>query len=232
MKIKLSTLIVALITLIITISTSYSHTDHYKNFKKIEMDIYKDGKIIGFSNYEFSSKSDELFVKNATEFKVKILGVKVFSVFSNSEELYKNGNLIYFKSNTVQNNKKKYVDLKYHKDTNEFLIDGSSYKGKAKKNNIIGNWWNHDILEAKSQISPLSGSIKKQKVIFIGKELIKIYEKEYNTEHYRLLSDENISEDRKLDFDIWYSKEKKIIVKISYKKFGNWEYKLKNIKLY
>ncbi len=232
MKIKLSTLIVALITLIITISTSYSHTDHYKNFKKIEMDVYKDGKIIGFSNYEFSSKSDELFVKNATEFKVKILGVKVFSVFSNSEELYKNGNLIYFKSNTVQNNKKKYVDLKYHKDTNEFLIDGSSYKGKAKKNNIIGNWWNHDILEAKSQISPLSGSIKKQKVIFIGKELIKIYEKEYNTEHYRLLSDENISEDRKLDFDIWYSKEKKIIVKISYKKFGNWEYKLKNIKLY
>ena len=230
MKIKLSTLIVALITLIITISTSYSHTDHYKNFKKIEMDVYKDGKIIGFSNYEFSSKSDELFVKNATEFKVKILGVKVFSVFSNSEELYKNGNLIYFKSNTVQNNKKKYVDLKYHKDTNEFLIDGSSYKGKAKKNNIIGNWWNHDILEAKSQISPLSGSIKKQKVIFIGKELIKVYEKEYNTEHYRLLSDENISEDRKLDFDIWYSKEKKIIVKISYQKFGNWEYRLKSIK--
>ena len=120
MKLKLYSLILGLTTLIVAISTSYSHTDHYKNFKKIEMDIYKDGKIIGFSNYEFSSKSDELFVKNATEFKVKILGVKVFSVFSNSEELYKNGNLIYFKSNTVQNNKKKYVDLKYHKDTNEF----------------------------------------------------------------------------------------------------------------
>ena len=230
MKLKLYSLILGLTTLIVAISTSYSHTDHYKNFKKIEMDIYKDGKIIGFSNYEFSSNSNKLFVKNITEFKVKVLGVKVFSVFSNSEEQYKNGNLIYFKSNTIQNNKKKYVNLKYEENNNEFLIDGSSYKGRAQKNTIIGNWWNHDILEAKNQISPLSGSIKKQKVIFIGKELIKVYEKEYNTEHYRLLSDENISEDRKLDFNIWYSKEKKIIVKISYQKFGNWEYRLKSIK--
>tara|TARA_B100000029_G_scaffold219181_1_gene216912 strand:+ start:462 stop:1160 length:699 start_codon:yes stop_codon:yes gene_type:complete len=232
MKIKFSSFILGLTALIITISTSYSHTDHYKNFKKLEMDVYKDGEIIGFSNYEFSSKSNELFVKNITEFKVKVLGVKVFSVLSQSEELYKNGSLIYFKSRTIQNNKKKYVDLKYLEDTNEFLIDGSSYKGRADKKTIIGNWWNHDILKAKSQISPISGSIKKQKVKFIGKEIIKLNEKEHKTEHYKLLSNENISEDRKLDFDIWYSKDKNIILKISYKKFGDWEYRLKNIKLY
>ena len=230
MKIKLFSLIVGLTILIITISSSYSNTDNYKNLKKIEMDVYKDGKIIGFSNYEFTSKSDELLVKNITEFKVKLLGVEVFSILSQSEELYKNDNLVYFKSNTIQNKKKKFVDLKYLEDTNEFLINGSSYKGKAKKNNVIGNWWNYSILEAKSQISPLSGSIKKQKVSFIGKELIKINDKEYYAEHYKLLSDENISEDRKLDFDIWYSKDKNTIVKVSYKKFGEWEYILKNIK--
>ena len=230
MKIKLFSLIAGSIILIITISSSHSHTDHYKNLKKIEMDVYKDGKIIGFSNYEFISKFDELLVKNITKFKVKLLGVEVFSISSQSEELYKNGNLIYFKSSTIQNKKKKFVDLKYLENTNEFLINGSSYKGKAKKNNVIGNWWNHDILEAKSQISPLSGSIKKQKVSFIGKELIKINDKEYHTEHYKLLSDESISEDRKLDFDIWYNKDKNIIIKISYKKFGDWEYRLKNIK--
>ena len=126
MKIKLFSFIVGLIILIITISTSYSHTDHYKNFKKIEMDVYKDGKIIGFSNYEFSSKSDELLVKNITEFKVNLLGLEVFSILSQSEELYKDGNLIYFKSNTIQNKKKKFVDLKYLEDTNEFLINGTN----------------------------------------------------------------------------------------------------------
>ena len=113
MKIKLFSLIAGLIILIITISSSYSHTDHYKNLKKIEMDVYKDGKIIGFSNYEFISKFDELLVKNITKFKVKLLGVEVFSISSQSEERYKNGNLMYFKSSTVQNKKKKF----------EFIID-------------------------------------------------------------------------------------------------------------
>ena len=230
MKLKLSNLILVSIIFIITISTSYSLTSNFKNFEKIEMDVYKDGNLIGFSNYEFLSKSNELSIKNITEFKVKLLGVEVFSVLSQSEELYENGKLIHFKSNTTQNKKKKYVQLKYLRASDEFLIDGSSYKGKAEKHNVIGNWWNPDILKAKSQISPLSGSIKKQKVLFIGKEIIRINHKEYNTEHYKLLSDESISKDRKLDFDIWYSRDKNIIIKISYKKFGNWEYRLKNIK--
>ena len=108
MKLKLSSLIIVSIILIITISTSYSLDNNYKNFKKIELDVYRDGKIIGFSNYEFLSKSNELLVKNITEFKVKLLGVEVFSVLSKSEELYKNGQLIHFKSNTTQNKKKKY----------------------------------------------------------------------------------------------------------------------------
>ena len=64
----------------------------------------------------------------------------------------------------MQNDKKKFVDLKYEKNKNNFLIHGSSYKGSASLNNVIGNWWNHKILESDSQISPLSGSIKKQTV--------------------------------------------------------------------
>ena len=56
MKIKLFSLIVGLTIFIITISVSYSHSEHYKNFNKIEMDVYRNGKIIGFSNYEFKYK--------------------------------------------------------------------------------------------------------------------------------------------------------------------------------
>ena len=33
-------------------------------------------------------------------------------------------------------------------------------KEKAEISSIVGNWWNHDILEADTQISPLSGVLK------------------------------------------------------------------------
>ena len=78
--------------------------------------------------------------------------------------------LISYNSRTLQNDKKKFVDLTYNKNTKKFDIKGSSFNGEALTNNVIGNWWNHKILQADSQISPISGSIKEQVVTFIGKE--------------------------------------------------------------
>ena len=57
---------------------------------------------------------------------------------------------------------------------NEFVIDGSSYKGKAPLDYIIGTWWNHNIVEANAQISAVSGRIIRQNVTFIGNETIKL----------------------------------------------------------
>ena len=41
-----------------------SHTGHYKNINKIEMEILKDGKVIGYCNYEFFHKDKSLEVQN------------------------------------------------------------------------------------------------------------------------------------------------------------------------
>ena len=91
-------------------------------------------------------------------------------------EKYKNDQLIFYNSTTFQNDKEKYVKLKYDKFNKIFVIDGSSFKGKVSKDAILGNWWNHKILEAEKQISPISGSIKEQEVTYIGKENVNIYD--------------------------------------------------------
>ena len=104
------------------------------------------------------------------------------------------------------------------------------YKGEANKENIIGHWWNHRILQTETQISPLSGSVKKQNIEFLGKKKIKLYNKEYNVEHFRLFSaDPNLPDDKKLNFEIWYDKKKALIIKVAYKRMGLWEYRLKKI---
>jgi len=229
MKIKLFNLIVGLTIFIITISVSYSHSEHYKNFNKIEMDVYRNGKIIGFSNYEFKYKKNILEVMNNTEFEVKVLGVILFSIKSMSKEKYVNNQLVQFNSSTLQNDKNKFVNLTFDKNLENFKVVGSSYKGVADKNNIIGNWWNHEILKSNTQISPLSGSIKEQKVTFISKEVINIGNEDIEVKHFKLVStDKNLEEDKKLNFDIWYSEEKNIIFKVEYNRLGKWEYIVKN----
>tara|TARA_B100000700_G_scaffold224397_1_gene247412 strand:+ start:30 stop:710 length:681 start_codon:yes stop_codon:yes gene_type:complete len=210
-------------------SKAFSHTSHYKGLKKIEMDVLRNGEVIGYSNYFFESNEKKMTVKNYTKFKVELLGITVFSILSESIEKYENDKLVFFKSNTFQNDKEKYVNLNYNTSSKKFIIDGSSFKGEASLDCIIGNWWNHKIFKATKQISPLSGSIKEQVVTFVGEEKININNKEYLTEHFKLKSkDENLPDDKKLNFDIWYNPKTNLIIKVAYSKMGNWEYRLKN----
>ena len=210
-------------------SQAQSHTAHYKNITKIEMEIFRNGKAIGYSNYFFEHENDTMTIKNYTQFKVKLLNIAIFSILSETIEKYENNKLIFFKSNTLQNGKEKFVNLKYDKKSNKFIINGSSFKGEADVDNVIGNWWNQKILTANSQISPLSGSIKKQKVSLLKKEMIELYGKSYEVLHFKLKSkNENLSKEKKLNFDIWLDPRKGLIVKIAYERMGKWEYRLKN----
>ena len=209
---------------------AHAHTDHYKNIKSIEMEIFKDNKYIGFSNFFFNKTQKKFEVTNITNFEVKLMGITVFSVISEGLEIYENDQLIYFKSDTVQNDKKKFVEVFFDEENRNFKINGSSYKGTGNLENIIGNWWNHRLLQSDTQISPLSGSIKKQSVEFLKKEKIRLYENEINVEKFRLKStDENLPKDKRLDFEIWYDKKRAMIVKIRYKRLGTWEYSLKKV---
>ena len=76
----------------------------------------------------------------------------------------------------------------------------------------------------------MSGSVKEQEVIFISKETLKIGNKSFEVDHFKLKStDEELEEDKKLDFDIWLDSKKNIIIKVEYNRLGKWQYILKNV---
>ena len=202
---------------------------HYNKFNKIEMEILRDGEVIGYNYYFFKKDSDNTTVPNQLKFNVKLLGATIFEVESYGEEKYINDKLISFNSKTLQNNKEKFVNLKLNEQKNKFEIKGSSYSGEASIDNVIGNWWSHKILQTNSQISPISGSIKEQVVTFIRKEKIELYGKTHEVEHFKLTSkDMSIPKDKRLNFEIWFDKKSALILKVSYSRMGNWEYRVKN----
>jgi hypothetical protein len=201
---------------------------HYNKFNKIEMEILRDGEVIGYNYYFFKKDSDNTTVTNQLKFSVKLFGATIFEVESFGEEKYIKDKLISFNSKTHQNKKDKFVQLKLNDEENEYDIKGSSYTGSASLENVIGNWWSHKILQANSQISPISGSIKEQVVTFIGKEKIELYGKMYEVEHFKLTSkDMTLPKDKRLNFDIWFDKKNALILKVAYSRMGNWEYKVK-----
>ena len=215
---------------LLTSLNSNAHIAHYSNYNKIEMEILREGEVIGYNYYFFKKNGNETLVTNQIKFTVKLLGATIFEIEGYGEEKYIDGKLISFNSKTLQNDKEKFVKLELNQKTNKFDILGSSYNGEANSDNIVGNWWSHDILTTNSQISPISGSVKEQVVTFIGKEKINLYGKTYDTEHFKLNSkDLSLPKDKRLDFEIWYDKKNNIIRKVTYSRMGNWEYRVKNI---
>ena len=207
---------------------SNAHMAHSNTFNKIEMEILRDGEVIGYNYYFFKKDLDNTTVTNQLKFTVKLLGATIFEVESYGEEKYNKDKLISFNSKTKQNKKDKYVQLEFNEEKNNYDINGSSFKGSASIDNVIGNWWSHKILQTNSQISPISGSIKEQVVTFIGKEKIELYGKTHEVEHFKLTSkDMSIPKDKRLNFDIWFDKENALILKVAYSRMGNWEYRVK-----
>ena len=221
---------ILILIIVLLSSNAFAHIDHYKKYNKIEMEIFRDGELIGYNYYIFSRKGDKTTVTNQIKFSVKLLGATIFKVESYGIEKYIKDQLISYESKTLQNDKEKFVNLVFDETKDKFNIRGSSYSGEASTNNVVGNWWSHKILQTDSQISPISGSIKKQVVTFIAKEKIDLYGKIYEVDHFKLRSkDMNLPKNKRLDFDIWYDQESSMIIKVTYSRMGNWEYRLKKI---
>ena len=205
-----------------------AHVQHYENLNRIEFDIYRNNKHIGKHVFSFEIVDGNLAVKSEINFEIKKLGVSLYKYHVKGKEIYKDGKLVKFNSKTDQNGKLKYVNLTLEND--EFLIDGSSYKGQAPQEYLLGTWWNHSITKAKAQISAVSGRIIKQKVTFLGKETINLGGKKYNTLHFNFSStDKKLNKDKRLNTHVWYDEKTLYWVKASFKKKGKCEYKLISI---
>ena len=208
---------------------SYSHVNHYDKLKMIEMDVLRNGKKIGYNKYSFRNQNNLLIVNNEINFAAKLMGINLLVVNGSSTETYKNGKLIKFNSDTIQNKKKKYNKLILDENKKTFKINGSSFEGTLPSTALVGNWWNHSILQSEMIISPLSGSLKFQEVYFLSKETLKIKNDNYITSKFKIIMKKNIDDKKKEEFNIWLDDKSKIILKVSYSKFGDWEYIVTNV---
>ena len=205
-----------------------AHLEHYKDIKILEYELFRNGKSIGYHKYEFENGNDILNVNSVIEFKISKLGIDLYSYYGTTEEIYKKNQLLKFSSKTNQNKKLKNTEIIFNNKKNKLIISGSENQLNSPKEYPVGTWWNHEIIQAKAQISGVSGRIIDQEVIFLGKEKIQLYGKEYDALRFNFKSsDKKLPEKKKLNIDIWYEEENNLWLKASFQKTGKWEYRLK-----
>ena len=210
---------------------TFSHVGHYAKFNYLEYELFRNNTPIGYHKFDFKREGQKLIIDSEIKFKITKLGIDLYHYYAAGQERYNDGVFSGFSSKTNQNKKEKYVNISIDKMDKNLVIDGSSYKGKADKDFIIGTWWNHEIVQKKAQISAVSGRIIEQKVEFLGKEDVTFGDKTYKTLKFNFSStDPSLSKDKKLNIDIWYEEDTYLWVKAAFDKTGFWEYRLKEIR--
>ncbi len=207
---------------------TFSHVDHYAKLNYLEYELFRNNTPIGYHKFDFKREGQNLIIDSEIRFNITKLGINLYQYYATGQEEYTNGVFSGFSSETNQNKKEKYVNISIDTTDKNLIIDGSSYKGKADKDFIIGTWWNHEIVQKKAQISAVSGRIIEQKVEFLGKEDVTFGDKTYKTLKFNFSStDPSLSKDKKLNIDIWYEEDTYLWVKAAFDKTGFWEYRLK-----
>ena len=207
---------------------TFSHVGHYAKFNYLEYELFRNNTSIGYHKFDFKRDGKNLIIDSEIKFKITKLGIDLYQYYAAGQEKYIDGVFSGFSSETNQNKKEKYVNISIDTADKNLVIDGSSYKGKADKDFIIGTWWNHEIVQKKAQISAVSGRIIEQKVEFLGKEDVTLGDKTYKTLRFNFSStDPSLSKDKKLNIDIWYEEDTYLWVKAAFDKTGFWEYRLK-----
>ena len=114
--------IIVILLLLLYQTNTIAHIGHYIKYNKIEMEIFRNGELIGYNHYFFNRNGLETIVTNQIKFVVKLLGATVFKVESYSEEKYLEDQLISYNSKTLQNDKKKFVNLTFNKKNKKLFI--------------------------------------------------------------------------------------------------------------
>ena len=211
--------ILSIAILLLLSFNSFAHVDHYAKYNYLEYELFRNNQSIGYHKYNFNRDGDKLSIDSEVNFKISKLGVVLYNYFAKSNENYEKGIFKSYTSKTKQNKKNRYVNIEVDPSEDALIIDGSSYKGKADKDFIVGTWWNHEIIQAKAQISGISGRSIEQTVTFISKEEIKIGDKVYKTLHFNFKSsDETLPDSKKLNTDIWYEENTYLWVKAAFDK--------------
>ena len=80
-----------------------AHVDHYSKYSYLEYELFRNNKLIGYHVYKFQRNGQNLSIDNEVSFKIRKLGIDLYTYYAQGVEKYENGVFSGFNSKTNQN---------------------------------------------------------------------------------------------------------------------------------
>jgi hypothetical protein len=136
----------------------------------IRFDVFREGEVIGAHEVDFALSGEALSVETRIEVEVRILGVKLFEFRHNGTEVWADGRLQKFDSETLDDDSKFFVVGRAEADG--FRMTNRKAVEMAPADIMVASYWTPEIARRRQLIDPQRGRVKEQQLL--GKDIVKV----------------------------------------------------------
>lgn len=147
-------------------------------------DIVRGNDKIGTDTIDIERQNDMTTVKIKTDLSVKVMFIEAYRYEHSCDEIWKNGQLVAFKSRTNDNGTKHSVDVKAMPDKLSMEADGKH--SDLPKTAAPASLWSKDALHQFEAFDPDTGKRLSMNVTDLGTEALSIHGMTHQAHHYKV----------------------------------------------
>lgn len=173
-------------------------------------DIIREGDKIGSDTIDVDHQNDATTVKTATLISVKVMFVEAYRYEHASNETWKNGQLVAFKSHTNDNGTKHTVELTPGPTPDKAVLIVDGKKNDVPKTIAPASLWNKDVVKRTEIFDSADGKRLMIKAQDLGEENVTLHGVKHQTHHYKITA----RAPGEFDRDLWYDGDALVRMKL------------------
>ncbi|MEM7023192.1 MAG: DUF6134 family protein [Pseudomonadota bacterium] len=185
----------AIATIAATILAAPSFAAFGDSASEYTFTVMRDGDPVGRHRFVFERYGDSIEIQEATEITVSFASIPLYTFEYEGRQLWQDGRAVRIDAITDDNGEKYDISVR---DTDQGYV--RTVNGRVDsfdESTAVLAFWNTDTLEHDSFFSAVEDKVLDAKFEFLGTEEIKVGGQKVETQHYRMVGDE----ERELWFD-------------------------------
>lgn len=177
---------IALLLALLAAATLPAKADNPAASTKIHrvFDIIRGNDKIGTDIVDIERHNDTITVKIKTDLSVKVMFIEAYRYEHSCNEVWKNGQLVAFKSRTNDNGTKHSVEVKAAND--KLSMDADGKHTELPRTAAPASVWNKQVIRQSEAFEPDTGKRLSMQVTDLGTETITVQGVTRQTHHYKI----------------------------------------------
>lgn len=171
--------------------------------------VLSDGRPIGSHRIVFEHEGDRVEIQEATEIEVSFATVPLYTFEHQAHQLWRNGRAVRIDATTNDNGEKLDITVRDTDDGYVRIVNGRVDRFDEQASVLA--LWNKDTFDHDAFFSAVEDKVLNASFEYVGKESIIVAGQRLQTQHYRMLGDE--------EHELWYDAAGHL-AKVAFRRYG------------